>query len=65
MRFEEILSSSLLILLLETPFLGCEVCAFQFCRVAERSATRGGVHTTLMSMPPSGWPSAQCESVKD
>lgn len=64
MRFEEILSSSLLILLLETPFLGCGVCAFQFCRVSERSATRGGVHTTLMSMPPSGWPSAQCQCVK-
>lgn len=60
MRVEKILSSFLPIFLLETPFLGCEVCAFQFCRVSERSATRGGVHTTLLSMPPSSWPSAQC-----
>lgn len=35
MRFEKILSSFLPIFLLETPFLGCEVCAFQFCRVKD------------------------------
>lgn len=57
MSFEKILSGSLpRPLLLETPFLGCEICSFQFCRVSERSATRGGVHTTLMSMPPSSCP---------
>lgn len=60
MSFEKILSGSLPVLLLETPVLGCEICAFQFCRVSERSATRGGVHITLMSMPRSSWPSAQC-----
>lgn len=61
MSFEKILSGSLArLLLLGTPFLGCEICAFRFYRVSERSATRGGVHTTLMSMSPSSWPSAQC-----
>lgn len=59
MGFEKILLGSLpRLLMLETPFLGCEICALQFCRVSERSATRGGVHTTLMSVPPSKL--AQC-----
>lgn len=54
MSFEKNLSGSLLrLFLLATPFLSCEICASWFYRVSERSATRGGVHTTLMSMPPS------------
>lgn len=54
MSFEKIPSGSLArLFLLATPFLGCEICAFQFSWVPERSATRGGGHITLMSMPPS------------